>query len=471
VKKQTKHGGKTTALEQDQMIEQAFLGFINDNKLLNFSERTLLAVSGGLDSVAMAELFHRTNRPFAIAHVNFGLRGAESDADAVFVQNKAEQYGVPFHLARFDTQAEATRRGISIQMAARELRYAWFAELCQQHHYASVATAHHQNDVLETLLLNLTRGTGLAGLHGILPKQPSLQPGIIRPVLFATREQLADYVTQQQLPYREDRSNAEDKYARNRIRHQVTPVLTGLNAGFWATFARTVERFRAADALVQRELEQSWQALAGQEGELITLPVDQLRQLTERSFRLGEWLKPFGFTADQVTKIVTSLERPAGQVFQSTTHRLTHERAALVLEPLRPAIPVFLTLTAWPGHPLRVSDAYQLEVLISSRENGFTPTADPEVAWLDADRLSFPVTIRNWEQGDRFQPLNLKGSKLVSNLLNDLKVSQRERETCLVLLADGEIAWVMGYRIAHKFRITDATTKKLRLRIRPPDKG
>ncbi|QKZ15798.1 tRNA lysidine(34) synthetase TilS [Spirosoma sp. KUDC1026] len=448
-------------------MEQAFLGFINDNQLLNSSERTVLAVSGGLDSVAMAELFYRTNIPFAIAHVNFGLRGADSEADAVFVKNKAEQYGVPFHLVRFDTQAEAARRGISIQMAARELRYTWFNELCQEHKYPSVATAHHQNDVLETLLLNLSRGTGLAGLHGILPKQPGLQPGLIRPLLFATRDQLADYVMQQQLPYREDRSNAEDKYARNRIRHHVTPVLTELNAGFWPVFARTVERLRAADALVQHELEQSWQALIRHEGEQITLPVDQLRTLRELPFRLGEWLKPFGFSADQVTNLTTALEHPAGQVFRSATHQLTRERNVLVLEPLRCEASVYLTLSDWPTDPLTLSDAYQLECKVSEKETGFVPTADAEIAWLDADQLRFPVLIRKWKQGDRFQPLNLKGSKLVSNLLNDLKISRREREQCLVLEANGEIAWVMGYRIAHKFRITEATTKKLRLRIRP----
>jgi tRNA(Ile)-lysidine synthase len=462
VKKQTKHEHKTTALKEDQMIEQAFLGFINDNQLLNFSERTLLAVSGGLDSVAMAELFHRTNYPFAIAHVNFGLRGAESDADAVFVQNKAEQYGVPFHLVRFDTQSEAASRGISIQMAARELRYNWFAALCQQYNYSSVATAHHQNDVLETVLLNLTRGTGLAGLHGILPKQP----GIIRPLLFATREQLVDYVTQEQLPYREDQSNAEDKYARNRIRHQVTPVLTALNAGFWPTFARTVDRFRAADALVQRELSQSWQAISHQENEQILVSIERLTALPEPAFRLGEWLKPFGFTTDQVANIIRALTSPAGQVFRSNTHQLTHERSSLVLEPLRSTTPVALTLTDWPMDRLTLSEMYQLESEVSEKEQEFTPTADANVAWLDADKVCFPLTIRTWQQGDRFRPLNLKGSKLVSNLLNDLKVNQREREQCLVLLSAGEIVWVMGYRIAHKFRITDATTKKLRLRIK-----
>ncbi|GAB3750624.1 tRNA lysidine(34) synthetase TilS [Spirosoma pomorum] len=445
------------------MIEQAFLGFINDNQLLNFSERTLLAVSGGLDSVAMAELFYRTKCSFAVAHVNFGLRGDESDIDAVFVQNKAEQYGVPFHLIRFDTQAEANNRGISIQMAARELRYNWFAAVCQQYNYSTVATAHHQNDVLETVLLNLTRGTGLAGLHGILPKQP----GIIRPLLFATRQQLVDYVTKEQLPYREDQSNAEDKYARNRIRHQVTPVLTALNAGFWPTFARTVERFRAADALVQRELDQSWQSITYQKDQQTLVSIERLTSLPEPAFRLGEWLKPFGFTTDQVANMVRALSSPAGQVFRSGTHQLTHERNTLVLEPLRSTTPILLILTDWPVDTLRLSDMYQLESELSEKEQEFMPTADANVAWLDADKVCFPLTIRTWQQGDRFRPLNLKGSKLVSNLLNDLKVSQREREQCLVMLSAGEIVWVMGYRIAHNFRITDATTKKIRLRIKP----
>ena len=263
------------------MLEQDFLAFINDNHLFDPTRRVLLAVSGGLDSMVMAELVHRVKQPFAIAHVNFCLRGTDSDADALFVENKATEYGVPFHLTHFDTAALAAARNVSIQMAARELRYDWFARLVQEQAYTGVATAHHLNDVLETMLFNLTRGTGLAGLRGIARHQH----GVLRPLLFATRAQLAAFAEEQAVTYREDSSNANDKYARNRIRHHVVPVLTGLNPGLWQTLPHTLERLRAADALLQTELARSWHETVVPQGTQTLLPIDALNALSEPAFR------------------------------------------------------------------------------------------------------------------------------------------------------------------------------------------
>lgn len=437
------------------MVEREFLAFINDNRLFGPADNVLLAVSGGLDSMVMAELFHRIEQPFAIAHVNFSLRGAESDADADFVKNKADSYGVPFHLIRFDTSAVAQERGISIQMAARELRYDWFAQLLQENEYASVATAHHQNDVLETLLLNLTRGTGLAGLHGISIRQND----IIRPQLFATRDRLAEYANEQQLTYREDSSNADDKYARNRIRHHVVPVLTDLNPGLWQTLPRTVERLRAAETLMRTELDRSWQAIAEPHGAGTLLPTTKLLALSEPAFRLMEWLKPFGFTTDQATQITETLTKPVGQVFLSTTHRITHERTGLLLEPLQIQTNYEIVLTDRPNAPIDVAGRFTLTVDVFDKPVDFRLPTDPNMACFDADRLTFPLTIRPWQPGDRFRPLGLNGQKLVSDLLNDLKLTRTEREQTAVLLSGDEIAWVIGRRIDHRFRITNQTSR------------
>ena len=415
----------------------------------------LLAVSGGLDSVVMAELFQRTGQPFAIAHVNFGLRGVESDDDALFVKNKAEHYGVPFHLTRFDTTAFADERGISIQMAARELRYAWFTELLREHEYACVATAHHQNDVLETLLLNLTRGTGLAGLHGIAP----LQRNIVRPLLFATRDRIATYATEQNLMHREDSSNQNDKYARNRIRHHVVPVLTNINPGIWQTISHTVERLRAAESLVQAELRRSWQEVAELQGEQIVLPTEKLNTLPEVVFRLTEWLKPFGFIEAQVAQMVRSLLQPAGQIFTSVTHRITHERTGLVLEPLPTPLTFNIQLPDWPDKAIDVASRFTLSIDRLDKPDPFHPPADLNVAYLDAEQLQWPLIIRPWQRGDRFRPLGLNGQKLVSDLLNDLKLSRLEREQTVVLLSGEQIAWVVGRRIDHRFRIRAETTQ------------
>ena len=437
------------------MMERNFLAFINDNLLFNTTDRVLLAVSGGLDSVAMAELFHRAGLSFAIAHVDFNLRGLESDADALFVKNKADAYGVPFHLIRFDTAAVAQERGISIQMAARDLRYGWFAQLLQQHGYPCVATAHHLNDMLETMLLNLTRGTGLAGLHGIAPRQSNL----VRPLLFATREQIATYADAQKLTYREDSSNADDKYARNRIRHQVVPVLTDLNPGLWQTLPRTVDKLRAAETLMQQQLTRDWQEIAKQTGNQTLLPRDKLLALSETLFELGEWFKPVGFSADQTARMLDCLSQPIGQTFTSATHRVTHERNGLLLEPLSAPASYEVTLTQWPREPVYLPNGGMLTMDLIKKTEPFKSASNPAIACLDADRLLFPLIIRPWQPGDRFRPLGLNGTKLVSDLLNDLKLTRTEREKTVVLLTDHEIAWVVGHRIGHRFRVREQTER------------
>jgi tRNA(Ile)-lysidine synthase len=453
------------------MLEDDFLGFINDNHLFKPADRILLAISGGLDSMVMAELFHRVNQPFAMAHVNFGLRGAESDTDASFVQNKAREYGVPFHMVRVNTASVAAELGISIQMAARDLRYNWFIQLLHDYGYNAIATAHHLNDVLETLLLNLTRGTGLAGLHGILVKQhrtnlDGTQSGLlVRPLLFATRDRLTAYLQERGLSFREDSSNKEDKYARNRIRHHVVPVLTELNSSLWQTLPRTVERLRAAERLVQTELDRSWESIVETKGDCVLMPADKLLAQSEVHFRLTEWLKPFGFSTGQVDQILQVITQETGQIFQSTTHRIIHERQGLLLEPLTESADYTITLMEWPEAVVAVADQFTLQFEQIQKVSDFSPPTDPVIACLDANRLTFPLTIRRWRQGDRFRPLGLNGNKLVSDLLNDLKLSRAEREQTAVLISGDEIAWVIGRRIAHAFRVTAETEQIYRISL------
>ena len=454
------------------MLEQRFLAFINDNRLLDPARPTLLAVSGGLDSVVMAGLFSHTGLPFAIAHVNFGLRGAESEADAVFVQNRADQYGVPFHLTRVDTAAVAAEQGISIQMAARELRYAWFAELLHEHGYGAIATAHHQNDVLETVLLNLTRGTGLAGLRGMSVRQGN----VIRPLLFALRDDLTDYAHEHSLTFREDSSNADDKYARNAIRHHVVPVLTGLNPSLLReTLPRTLSKLQVTERIVQTELDSAWLRTVQYEERFIFLPTNKLLDLPEPAFYLAEWLKPYGFLSDQTDAMLATLGRETGQQFTSPTYRIVHERVAndrytadgektatiagLLLEPLPALTPYEINLSCWPDVPITVPGVGLLHVDQFDRPANFQFPTDSTIACFDADKLVFPLIIRPWKTGDRFRPLGMRGTKLVSDLLNDLKLTRTEREQTAVLLSGNQIAWVIGRRMTHEFRVTDATQR------------
>lgn len=455
------------------MFERDFLGFINDNRLADRTTRTLLAVSGGLDSTVMAALFHQAGLPFAIAHVNFGLRGQESDGDALFVAELATSYKVPFHTVRFETAQLAAGRGESIQMVARDLRYEWFGAIRHQHGYDQVATAHQLNDVLETMLLNLTRGTGLAGLHGIAVRQEHPTVGtLVRPLLFASREQLETYAAVHNLKHREDRSNADDYYARNRIRHHVLPVLTGLNPGLWSTLPRTVERLRAAEQLVELELNRSWHQLIQTESDGgIRIPIDKLLALEAGLFRLSEWLRPYGFTGEQARQIWNSLSKEAGQRCHSGTHVLVRERGYLLLSLLKVTV---LSNCKSTINKLVNAGRVQLmnqtiTVTLHDRAGDFVPDTNPAVAWLDADRLADPITIRAWQQGDRFRPLGLSGTKLVSDLLNELKLEQRERARALVLLSGDDIAWVVGRRIGHRFRVRADTRRLIRLAVDSSD--
>ncbi len=451
------------------MFERDFLGFINDNQLADSTTQTLLAVSGGLDSTVMAALFQQAGLPFAIAHVNFGLRGQESDDDALFVEELANRYQVPFHTIRFQTAQVAVERGESIQMVARELRYQWFGEIRRQYGYDSVATAHHLNDVLETMLLNLTRGTGLAGLHGIAVRQEHPTVGVlIRPLLFASREQLETYAAARSLKHRDDRSNADDYYARNRIRHHAVPALTGINPGLWATLPRTVERLRAAEQLMQLELNRSWQQLIQTEPDgAIRLPINGLLALEEGAFRLSEWLQPYGFTREQSRQAWAMLMREPGQQLRSATHQLTHERGFLLLSLVK--VTVLSSCKTTVQELLETRNRQVCGQLIRcsyhSKPDGFVPETDKAVAWLDADRLIDPLTIRVWQPGDRFRPLGLAGTKLVSDLLNELQLEQRERAQTLVLVSGDTIAWVVGCRIGHQFRVRAGSRRLIRLAV------
>ena len=261
------------------------------------------------------------------------------------------------------------------------------------------------------------------------------------------------------MAYREDSSNAEDKYARNRIRHYVVPVLTALNPGLWQTLPHTLERLRAADVLMQTELARSWRETAVQQGNQTLLPAATLNRLSEPAFRLAEWLKPFGFTTDQAGKMAECLTKPSGQLFTSTTHRVVHERAGLVLEPVPVPADYEISLPDWPQTPILVPGQFTLTIDVMPRPTLFIPSADPATAYLDADKLQFPLTIRPWQQGDRMRPLGMNGHKLVSDVLNDMKLSRTEREQTAVLMRGDALVWVIGRRIDHRFRITSETKR------------
>ncbi|MFC5407962.1 tRNA lysidine(34) synthetase TilS [Larkinella bovis] len=445
--------------KQERLREQ-FVRFIREQQLFDPAERVLLTVSGGLDSVVLAELFRLAGFQYGIAHANFRLRGDESERDAVFVQSLAERHQVPFHTRPLEAQAEVDRTGVSIQMAARRLRYEWFEEVAVSFDYQYIATAHHQDDVLETVLLNLVRGTGLTGLRGI----PVRQGRVIRPLWFADRLSIEQYARQHQLSWREDSSNASDYYRRNQLRHQVVPIFKNLNPSLLQTLQTTVERLQSADKLVDQELASSWQALAENRPDGVALPIQPLTQLPEWAFRLSEWLKPYGFQYARMGPIVEAVRSAGfGQVFYSDTHTVVRDRGFLVIESRHPTVLPELVLNELTRSEIKVGTQYVLRIEQLEHTPGFRIPSDPHIGCFDAEQLTWPLRIRPWREGDRFRPLGLKGSQSVGDFLTNRKVSVAERRAAIVLMSNHQIVWLIGYRPDDRFRITDQTRQILKI--------
>lgn len=427
----------------------AFLTFLNLHQLP--TQRALLAVSGGVDSVVMAELFHRAGVPFGLAHVNFGLRGADSDGDEAFVRQLAQQYGVMVFTKRFDTTVFAKTYGFSIQLAARKLRYDWFNELLDSAPFDYVVTAHHRDDALETLLLNLTRGTGLAGLAGI----PVWTGRVVRPLLSVSRAAIEQFAAENALPWREDRSNATDDYPRNFVRHHVVPLLRQLNPNLDETLGQTLDQLAAARRLLASQADALRVAAWRTNGDVHFLNIEKLRQTTEPLLLLHELLRPLNFRYHQSRMIWAAVDGPVGKRFHSSTHMLTRDRAALVITPKEAVTEAIFFLEK--SDELVETPHFRLRFCVQTEEEIPFET-NPAIARFDADALSFPLTLRRWQPGDWFCPLGMGGRrKKVSDFLIDAKIPRPLKERVWVLLSGETLVWVVGHRMDERFRVTPQT--------------
>lgn len=427
-----------------------FLTYINEKNLFQPEEKILLAVSGGMDSVVMLHLFAKAKFNFAVAHCNFGLRGEESDADEQFVKKVAKKYKVPFFSEQFDTVAFAEREKISIQMAARVLRYEWFENICRTQGFAYIATAHHLNDTLETVLFNLTKGTGIAGLHGIQPKTGKT----IRPLLFAEREDIYEYVVESQLAWREDSSNQSSHYHRNLIRNEVIPLLKTINPNLENTIESTVERVLAVEKILLAELERVRKAVLREEDGIVYIDFMQFQTETEPMIKLHELLKPFHFTYSQVRDICQSLTAESGRQFDSPSHRLVKDRTAFVLTPK--GLQTYIPATIDADQEEFANEIVSLKIQ-KVPVSGFKIPGSPIIAALDLGLLKFPLKIRLWKPGDKFCPLGMSQKKKLSDFLIDEKVPVNIKERTYVLISGDSIVWVVGMRIDDRFKITHKT--------------
>ena len=438
------------------LATEKFTQFIHQNALFNPEEHVLLALSGGKDSVLMAHLYKAAGYRFGLAHANFGLRAAESDADERFCEALAKQLDVPFYTTRFQTQAYAHAEQLSIQMAARELRYQWIEHLMQSEGYHYVAVAHHQNDSVETILLNLVRGTGVSGLHGILPKRAFL----IRPLLYLKREEVDALVAEEGLAYREDSSNQSVKYARNKIRHEVVPVLKELNPSLEHTFEQNARRMAELEAVLhQRIAELREQLFETAAAGTLRIALAPLKALYPQKTLLFELFKPYGFTESVLADLCASWDGQAGKVFQSATHELLLDRDYFYLSGALLASPVATTMQP---NQTDISWNRQHYTLQNIDISDFVLEKTNQKAQLDADLLVYPLVLRSWQIGDNYLPLGMQGQKKLSDLFIEHKIPRNQKHNTLVLQnGNGDIVWVAGMRIHERYKVGSNTKKVL----------
>ena len=418
------------------------------------NKKLLLATSGGLDSMVMVELFRQLPYEIALAHCNFQLRGIESFEDQKFVENYAEQYAIPLFATQFDTTAFAKDYKLSTQVAARDLRYNWFYELIEEEQFDYVLTAHHADDNIETFLINLGRGTGLDGLVGI----PSQNDKIIRPLLLFSRVEIADYAAETKLQWREDSSNASNKYLRNKIRHDVVPLLKELNANFATTFQNTQKYLQEAQAMVEDAAIMVYQQVAEQKDDTIHFDLVQLRRLPNYKSYLYHWLKEFGFTA--WNDIYDLVESQSGKQVLSADFRLIKDRDSLLLVPM---------LESSSGEEFYIEKGVQdvkIPLKLSISKVTDRTTSSNTTIFVDESKLVFPLVLKKWQEGDFFQPFGMNGkTKKLSKLFKDEKLSVVDKENIWILWSADTIVWVVGLRQDERFKIENNTEHILKLEI------
>lgn len=429
-----------------------FQEFINKHTLFTTKKKVLAAVSGGKDSVLLAQLLKSSGFDFAIAHCNFQLRGDEAKRDQDFTSNLAQRLQVPFFLTHFNTLDFAAENKISIQMAARQLRYQWFEKICLVQDYDVIALAHHQNDSVETVLLNLTRGTGIAGMHGILPKNGKL----VRPMLFLSKENIDQICAEEKLDFVEDSSNASIKYARNKIRLEVVPKLKELNPNLEKTFDKNLERFRELEQLLEITLQQLRDAVFIRQKLETRIEISEIKKLNPQKLLLFGLLREFNFTEQVVNDLLLSLEKHSGKIFESVSHQLILDRTEIIIHPKKTLVKEAL-LVEENQNEMQFQN-FRLKLLHD--ESGLIIKNNPLATSVSAEKLVFPLTIRTWQNGDYFFPLGMQNRQKLSDFFVHQKVPLHQKNDIPVLVnGNQEIIWIAGFRLDERYKVQKDTKK------------
>ena len=445
------------------MLEQ-FQAYINRYHLIAEGDKVILALSGGIDSMVLADLLLKAKVEFVAAHCNFHLRGEESDSDEKYVSEFAEKNDIQCFVKHFDTEKYAAEQGVSIEMAARDLRYAWFEQLRQQLGYDKIAVAHHADDQAETFFINLLRGAGLNGLKGMKPQNGV----IIRPLLWASREQIHQYALENQITWREDHTNAEMVYLRNKIRNQLLPAFDELHPEARQGLYKSLEHLASENELYRELLKEKLSSLVEEQGDVSviarrndeaiqnnTLDCHATLAMTKSEQLLFEWLRQYGFNTDQCHFIFEAMETGIGNKYYSSTYQLVIGRNELQLSEIKTVVDEEIQIEI---EEKEVLSPIHLCFSKLEKKADFVIDKSPEVAQLDYDKIHFPLTLRHWQHGDRFHPLGMKGSKLLSDFFVDQKFTEWEkRNVWLMVSANGDILWVVGHRIDERYKVTDST--------------
>lgn len=436
----------------------AKFSFLHDKNLL-------IAISGGIDSVVLTHLFHKLHFTISLAHCNFSLRGKESNEDEEFVISLGEKLEIPTYSIKFETEEYAKEKGISTQMAARDLRYDWFQKIAKEKNIDYIITAHQKDDVLETFLINLTRGTGLDGLTGI----PEIQGNIVRPFMIFTRNEILVYAAKRKIEWREDRTNSSIRYVRNKIRHKVVPVLKELNPNLLETFYNTLENLKGSQQIVKDRIQNVKEKTTKIHKKELHFSIPELKKLSNPKIYLFEILKDYGFT--EWNDVADLLNCQSGKQVFSKTHRLLKDREVLILSEIlqqeeTDSFEIFENTTE-----INVPIALKLETVTipfdtKNHQNKVLEELifdDKNTISIDFDKIEFPLILRKWQKGDYFFPIGLNGKKKVSKFFKDEKLSLIDKENSWLLCSKNEIVWVVGKRLDDRFKVTKSTSKILKI--------
>lgn len=446
-----------------QYLHNRVQQYIDAHDLFSKKDSLLLTVSGGVDSMVLVFILQKLGYSFSVAHCNFQLRGADSEEDEKFVRDYCQQYQIPFYTQRFNTKEKSEKEGISIQMAARELRYDWFQELADENQLDYILTAHHADDQVETFLMHIVRGTGLKGLTGISSKKER----IIRPLLFAFKDEILEYATKNNIPFRTDKSNDDTKYQRNYLRHEIIPNLTKINPNIRHTIIEEVQTFQGIYKFYQQGIQRL-------KTELVHLHETEdankisILELAGRNIEapiLYEILRDFQFNMDQVQAIFDALNEQSGKQFISPTHTLIIDRAFLIIRETTETQIIKRTIfeddilfSSFPELQFSILNQWNMDEIIKAK--------DKKTAYFDYDLLTFPLTFRNWENGDKLQPLGMKGLKKVSDILIDEKIDLHQKQSTFILKQNEEILWLCGIRQSNYCKINSSTKHVLKVSLK-----